>query len=80
MSGCTCSLTQIGKVWLRIGDPCGYCRAWDLTYRTQSIQPLNDYLDRLKRETGDPASECPSSDAGAETNITETQAGILVDD
>lgn len=77
MSGCLCKIEQIDHAWVRVGQPCGYCVAWDQTYRTKSAQPLKDYHDRLERKNGGFESQCPDGDGSEEQGGDQEAKGIL---
>jgi hypothetical protein len=53
-AGCTCRLDPVQpRGWIRIGEPCPFCRAWHLSIVSRSMEPLKEFGYGLERTDGE---------------------------
>lgn len=56
MIGCECKMEK-GITW-EVVEVCGYCIAWDKSFRERSLEPLREYTDgRIALEAGKAETE-----------------------
>lgn len=65
MMACSCRIEQKNHVWVRVGELCAYCKAWQESMTTNSLEPLKEFKDGLERTYGSADANRENGDSQA---------------